>query len=360
MGGWVDEQRDRTYISSFILQPLAFQSLSPIPIIELKPLCLFISPLTDRITDLRVMFRKFFSVLMAFVLLLAAYSSPALSAPLTSSTGSSEAQILAQASQQSRLSDGTYPVQQATYDDGDGTYSLMLLNTAPGESSIFRTTNLPMARLTDEEIASGQKSYLKLENNQPSLHLTEDFKIEYVHAVTEAQVNPNTGDRETVVVRHESSFWTPFAGALAGQTLGSLLFTPHYYFPPVYQPGMVLTGYGGYGRTYNQAVKQYQSRYQAPPAEVRNRQFRTTGRLRSPSSGQTNIRNQNTRNQRSQRDQVTTLPRRPKAVPGNRPSGSGYGTSTLRRSNPSASSRMRKPSRSFGSSRSGRVSSRRR
>lgn len=311
------------------------------------------------------MFRKFFSVLMAFVLLLAAYSSPALSAPLTSSAGSSEAQILAQAPQQSRLSDGTYPVQQATYDDGDGTYSLMLLNTAPGESSIFRTTNLPMARLTDEEIASGQKSYLKLDNGQPSLHLTEDFKIEYVHAVTEAQVNPNTGDRETVVVRHESSFWTPFAGALAGQALGSLLFTPHYYFPPVYQPGMVLTGYGGYGRTYNQAVKQYQSRYQAPPAEVRNRQFRTTGRLRSPSFGQTNARNQNARNQnarnqRSQRDRVTTLPRRPKAVPGNRPSGSGYGTSTLRRSNPSASSRMRKPSRSFGSSRSGRVSSRRR
>lgn len=303
------------------------------------------------------MLRKLFSVLMAFLLLSATLgpSSPALSAPLSLT----ESQTLAQASPQSRLIDGIYPVQQATYDDGDGTYSLMLLNTAPGESSIFRTTNLPMARLTDEEIAADQKSYLKLENGQPSLHLTEDFKIEYVHTVTEAQVNPDTGDRETVIVRHESSFWTPFAGALAGQAVGSLLFTPHYYFPPVYQPGMVLTGYGGYGRTYGQAVKQYQSRYKAPPAEVRNRQFRTTGRIRSPGFGQTNTRT-NAQNRQSRRDRVTTTPRTPRAVPGNRPTGSGFGTSTLRRSNPSASSRMRKPTRSFGSSRSGRIGSRRR
>jgi len=306
-----------------------------------------------------VMLRKLFSVLMAFLLLSATlgYSHPVLSAPLSSID-----QTLAQASPQSRLTDGTYPIQQATYDDGDGTYSLMLLNTAPGESSIFRANNLPMARLTDEEIASGQNSYLKLENGQPSLHLTEDFKIEYVHTVTEAQVNPNTGDRETVIVRHESSFWTPFAGALAGQALGSLLFTPHYYFPPVYQPGMVLTGYGSYGRTYGQAVKQYQSRYKAPPAEVRNRQFRTTGRIRSPGFGQTTTRTNtrtNAQNRQFPRDRVTTTPRNPKAVPGNRPTGSGYGTSTLRRGNPSASSRMRKPTRSFGSSRSGRVSRRR-
>jgi len=75
-------------------------------------------------------------------------------------------------------------VQQATFNDADGEYSLILLNT-PAGTPTFRTTNLQMARLTDEEIKAGQKSYLKVENGQPALYLTEDFKIEYVHAVTD-------------------------------------------------------------------------------------------------------------------------------------------------------------------------------
>lgn len=231
-----------------------------------------------------------------------------------------------------QLSDGRYPVQQATYDDINGEYTLMLLNTQPGTPPAFRTTDLQMARLTDEEIAAGQKSYLNVENGQPALHLTEDFKIEYVHNVTENQVNPQTGQQETVVVRQQSSFWTPFAGALAGQAVGSLLFSPRYYVPPVYQPGVIMTGYGGYGNTYGQAVQQYQTRYQAPPPAVKNSQsFRTTGRLRTPSS--------------SQRTTVRRVPQT-----GTRSTGSGYGSSTLRRSNqPSSTGAKRSPS--FGSSR---------
>lgn len=212
------------------------------------------------------------------------------------------------AARTNRLSDGEYPVQQATYDDGIGEYSLMLLNTKAGESSTYRVTNLPMARLSDEDIANGKKSHLKLEGGQPSLFLTEDFKIQYVHNVTETRQNTQTGQPETVVVRQESGFWAPFAGAVAGQALGSLLFRPQYYVPPVYQPGLV-TGYGGYGRTYNGAVESYQSRYRTPPAEVRNRQaFRTTGQLRSP--GQ------------------TTTPSRTRTS--DRPTGSGYGSTDLR------------------------------
>ncbi len=92
------------------------------------------------------------------------------------------------------------------------------------------------------------------------MYLTEDFKIEYVHTVTETQTNPQTGQTQTVVVRRESNFWTPFAGALAGQALGSLLFRPQYYVPPMYQPGGVMTGYGGYGNTYTQASERYQSK----------------------------------------------------------------------------------------------------
>jgi hypothetical protein len=236
---------------------------------------------------------------------------------------------------QNRLADGEYPIQQATYDDVSGEYTVMVLNTKPGDSSVYRADNLQMARLTDEDIAQGKKSALKLENGQASLYLTEDFKIEYVHNVTENVTNPQTGQTETVVVRQESSFWTPFAGALAGQALGSLLFRPQYYFPPVYQPGL-MAGYGGYGPTYNQAVSSYQSRYNAPPNAVRNQQnFRTTGRLRTP-DGQTRV--------TSNRN-------------GDRSTGTGYGSNTLRRSDTNRTNTQR--SRGFGSTRSRGFSRRR-
>lgn len=232
-----------------------------------------------------------------------------------------------------QLREGQYPVQQATYDDINGEYTLMLLNTQAGAPPVYRTTDLQMARLTDEEIKAGKKSYLSVNGGQTSLHLTEDFKIEYVHNVTQNQTNPQTGQQETVVVRQQSGFWAPFAGAIAGQALGSLLFRPQYYVPPVYQPGGFMTGYGGYGSSYSQAVDRYQTRYQAPPPAVRNSQtFRTTGRLRSPNSNSYN--------------QPRTAPRT--STNSNRSTGSGYGSSKLRQSNKSYPSSTRRPS-SFGS-----------
>lgn len=239
-----------------------------------------------------------------------------------------------------RLSDGQYPVQQATYNDANGEYALTLLNTPAGTPPSFRSANLQMARLTDEEVKAGQKSYLKVEKGQSVLYLTEDFKIEYVHAVTETQTNPQTGQQETVVVRQQGgSFWAPFAGSvagsLAGQAIGGMLFRPQYYVPPAYQPGMsVLNGHGGYGSSYNQASDRYQTRYQAPPLAARNRQpnLRTTGQIRRPSSSQPAVR---------------TAPR---TNPGNRATGSGFGSSTLRPSGRSNSGSLRRPSSgSFGS-----------
>ncbi len=231
----------------------------------------------------------------------------------------------------SRLPDGKYPVQQATYDDGTGDYSLLLLNTPAGTSSDFRTDNLQMARLTDAEIAAGEKTYLQINNSQPVMHLTEDFKIAYVHTVTQTQTNPQTGQPQTVVVRRENSFWAPFAGALAGQALGSLLFTPRYYVPPVYQSGIPLTGFGGHGTSYSQAVEQYQTRYKSPPPATINRtKLRTTGRITSPSSSAP-LRNES------------------KVPPdSSRATGKGYGGSTLQPSGKSAPSRVNSPS-SFGS-----------
>lgn len=294
--------------------------------------------------QLKFMLRKFTVFLMALSLCLTtACGSPEAQQPTASANRNVNNPAATKVN--NSVTQGQYPVQQATYDDAEGEYSLMLLNTPPGTSSVYRTTDLQMARLTDAEISEGKKSYLNLENNKASLHLTEDFKIEYVHNVTETVNNPQTGQPQTVVVRQQSGFWAPFAGAIAGQAIGSLLFSPRYYVPPVYQPG-IMTGYGGYGNTYGQAVSQYQTRYQAPPAAVRNREvLRTTGRLRSPSAN---------------------VPARRQAPPNaNRSTGSGYGGSNLRRSQNPTSTQRRTPS--FGSggasrkpSRSGSFGSRRR
>ncbi len=227
----------------------------------------------------------------------------------------------------SRLSNGHYAVQQASYNDADGSYTLVLLNSNP---PTYTTDRLQMARLTEEEIKEGKSSYLKVENGEPALYLTPDFKLEFVHNVTETRQDPRTGEQQTVVVRRENSFWAPFAGAIAGQAIGSLLFRPQYYVPPIYQPGGVLTGYGGSGRTYNVAVDSYRQRYNAPPASVRNRTvLRSTGNLRrSPSS--TIGRNRNRNNT------------------GSRATGSGFGGSTLRQSGKRSTVR-RRGSGSFGS-----------
>ncbi len=235
---------------------------------------------------------------------------------------------------QTQLADGQYPVQQATYDDANGEYSLFLLNTPSGRPPLFRTEDLQMAALTDAEVSSGQKAYLKVEGGKASMHIPQDFKIEYVHNVTETQTNPQTGQPQTVVVGQQSSFWTPFAGALAGQAIGSLLFRPQYYVPPIYRPGGgPLTGFGGYGSSYGQAAQRYQSRYQAPPIAVRNRQagLRTTGGLRSPAS--------------------STVRRSPSSASGSRSTGSGFGSSNLRQSERSSPSRVNRGSGSFGSGR---------
>jgi hypothetical protein len=243
--------------------------------------------------------------------------------------------------QSNQVSSGRYEVQQATYDDADGTYTLMLLNTAAGSSSLFRTTNLQMARLTDEDIAQGKKTSVEINGEQGTLYMTEDFKIEYVHNVTEVRENPQTGQRETMVIRQESSFWSPFFGAVAGQALGSLLFRPQYYVPPIYSPGGVMTGFGGYGSSYNQAVDQYRAKHNTAPPAVKNRQtLRSTGNLRRYPSNTSSSPRRTTTN--------TT-----------KPSGSGYGSSTLKNSSKSnnvkrspsfGSSGSRRPSRSsFGS-----------
>jgi hypothetical protein len=92
-----------------------------------------------------------------------------------------------------QVSSGRFPVQQAEYNDLDGTYTLMLLNTPAGTPPVFKTDKLQMARLTDEQIQQGESTFVEVNGDEGILYLTEDFKIEYVHAVTETQTNPQTG-----------------------------------------------------------------------------------------------------------------------------------------------------------------------
>ena len=75
------------------------------------------------------------------------------------------------------IADGKYPVQQATYDDGTGEYSLMLLNTPAGTPPVLQTAQLQMARIEEEAAANGEKTYLQIDNSQPVIYLTEDFTV---------------------------------------------------------------------------------------------------------------------------------------------------------------------------------------
>jgi hypothetical protein len=232
------------------------------------------------------------------------------------------------------IADGKYDVQQATYNDGNGEYTLFLLNTPPGTSATFRTDKLQMAQLTPEEVSAAQKSYLQMKDGQAALHIPQDFKLEYVHNVVEQAQNPQTGQVEQRVVRQESNFWSPFAGAIAGQIVGNMLFRPQYYVPPMYQSGGGgLSGYGGYGNSYGQATNSYRERYNQAPAVERNRTvYRST--------------------QRSTTGFGSTSPRvNPSNSSNQRSTGRGFGSSTLD-SSPSSSSYRRSPSSSFGSGRS--------
>ncbi|MBL1208333.1 hypothetical protein [Geminocystis sp. GBBB08] len=232
------------------------------------------------------------------------------------------------------LASGRYDVQQATFNDVDGEYTLMLLNTPAGSTPTFRTTNLQMARLSNEDIKNGQKTFVEINGNEAIMHLTEDFKIEYVHNETEIVTNPDTGKQETVIVRQQSSFWSPFAGALAGQALGSMLFRPQYYIPPVYQPGGNLTGFGGYGSSYNQAVQNYSNNNNnSVPSVEKNRQsFRSTGTIKNSSGNTINRVNSNS----------------------SKGTGSGVGSSNLKTNG--TSTKAKQPSKnSFGSNKSSGV-----
>jgi hypothetical protein len=279
------------------------------------------------------MFRKLIILLMCLSL---CWTTVACGSSNSTASYSTQPQTRTVAATTNQPTSGEYPLQQAQYDDASGEYTFMLLNTPSGKSPVFRTTDVQMARLSEDDITAGKQSYLEVKGDTAIAYITEDFKIEYVHNVTETVTNPQTGQPQTVVVRQQSSFWTPFAASIAGNMVANALFAPRYYVPPVYQGGP-LTGYGGYGNTYQSAVSQYQTRYNQPPAAVKNRQtLRTTGAIRNNST-----------------PRATSATQKKDA---NRSTGSGFGSSNLKQNN-NGSSTTKKRTPGFGSSSPSRRSS---
>lgn len=168
----------------------------------------------------------------------------------------------------STLPDGNYNVQSVSYDDASGTYRVFLLNPPAGHRPLFQASQVKMARLDDQALATGAKSRLTVENGEPVLLLTPDFQIAYTHNVTEERVNPQSGAKETVVVRQESSFWTPFMASMAGSMIANSLFTPMYVVPPAYSPGG-LAGLGGQGATPQLANEAYRQKHGSLPPAAR-------------------------------------------------------------------------------------------
>jgi hypothetical protein len=286
------------------------------------------------------MLRKLIIVFMAVSLGLTSVSCG--SNQETNTTSSPRSSVTSTNNTGAKLGDGKYNIQQATYNDANGEYTVMLLNTPAGTSPTYRNTNLQMAQLTDEEVKAGEKAYLKIENGQASMHIPADFKIAYVRNETVEQTNAQTGQQETVVRQNSSGFWSPFAGSvagsLAGQAIGSMLFRPQYYTPPMYSSGGMF-GHGGYGSSYDQAASSYRNRYRQELPAIRNRTtLRTTGRLN------------NNNNSFGSNSRPTSQYR----TDSDRSTGSGFGASRLGQSNTYRSRLNNGSSSGFGSSSSSR------
>lgn len=163
---------------------------------------------------------------------------------------------------------GAYQIQSISYDDATDAYAVFLLDPPAGAAPKFTSKQLRLARLDDEAIAAGKKSELRVDADGPAAHLTPDFQIAYTHNVLEEQVDPRTGQKDVVVVRQESSTWSPFMSMMAGAAIGNMLFAPRYYYPPPYAAGG-LTGYGGVGASRMDASRAYQQTHGAPPQASR-------------------------------------------------------------------------------------------
>ncbi|MDP2342216.1 MAG: hypothetical protein Q8O67_14765 [Deltaproteobacteria bacterium] len=213
-----------------------------------------------------------------FVGTLAVLSLVPVAACLQPPGASSRVEPAAPVKESAPLPIGSYDVQSIAYDDADGAYRIFLL-----DAPVFTTSSLRLARLSDDEAAARHGgARLDVDADGPVARLPADFGIQYVHNVTEEVPRGPGGQPETVVVRQESSTWSPFFGALAGMAVGNMLFSPMHYYPPPYMRGSPLVGYGGFGPTRTDAQRSYVQRHGALPQPVRLSQ---SGYAKAPSTG---------------------------------------------------------------------------
>lgn len=164
---------------------------------------------------------------------------------------------------------GKYDIQNARYDDATGQYQVFLLGLPPGTKPLFQHTDVQLARLSDEQVQAGQKSFMEVgESGAPVMYLTPDFQLAYVHNVTEERINPVTQQPETIIVQQQTSSWSPFMSAMAGAMIGNMLFAPRYYYPPPYAAGGMM-GYGGMGETRQLASQGYAQKFGSEPQASR-------------------------------------------------------------------------------------------
>lgn len=193
--------------------------------------------------------------------------------------GTPRAEVAATSAPTPPLPAGRYPVQNVSYDDATGNYSVFVLGAPSGHKPLYRSPDVKMARLEDEALAAGEKSRIEFDaTGGATLYLTPDFQLAYTHNVVEERVDPASGQREAVIVRQETSSWSPFVSAMAGAAIGNMLFAPRYYYPPPYTGG-VMSGYGSVGPSRDAATQQYAQRFGREP---QSSQLRRTGMTPRP------------------------------------------------------------------------------
>ncbi len=170
---------------------------------------------------------------------------------------------------------GTYDIQTIAYDDADGAYRVFLLNPPAGAKPLYTTTELQLARLSDEEMATGvAKPRLVVDETGTTGHIPTDFAIQYVHNEVEER------DGQTVVVQQQRSTWSPFMSMVAGAAIGNMLFAPRYYYPPPYVGG-AMSGFGGSGVSRSAAATSFTQQHGKAPQATRLSQ---SGYSKAPSS----------------------------------------------------------------------------
>ena len=88
------------------------------------------------------------------------------------------------------------------------------------------------------------------------VRLPQDFAVQYTHNVVEERGG------QQVVIRQESSTWSPFMGVMTGMMVGNMLFGPRYYYPPPYMAGG-MSGVGGAGLSRQAAASSDRAATQA-------------------------------------------------------------------------------------------------